>query len=310
MRLRTTLLLPELLPVGGTQDVQVNVLEKRFDPDLYKMKADRSESYFAGTLTCDYLEPSQTMLLCLKGVGHFLLRWDQILFFREPGVEDEKVRIYLLGTALGMWLQLGGNFPLHGSAVQYEGKALMFMGPSGVGKSTTAQSLMAKEFQLLADDVCLVKKNETGVFQVFAAYPQSKLWTDSADVLGIDTTGLDPVMQKTEKFRVPVRSRFATSPVPLRALIVLEEKATSKSVQLGPVRGVEKVQALLSNLYRGFGIDFLKKEHKAFKFCIELGNQIPVYRLIRPEGRTSDFKANLEAIHTLIFQLLDEKNKV
>jgi serine kinase of HPr protein (carbohydrate metabolism regulator) len=45
---------------------------------------------------------------------------------------------------------------LHASAVRVAGKAVLFYGSSGTGKSTLAAALAQRGYPLIADDVCTV----------------------------------------------------------------------------------------------------------------------------------------------------------
>lgn len=52
-----------------------------------------------------------------------------------------------------------GGFIMHGSAVHFNGKALVFVGRSGAGKST-AMSLLSDKYLALADDSVIIKKQK------------------------------------------------------------------------------------------------------------------------------------------------------
>ena len=43
---------------------------------------------------------------------------------------------------------------MHASAIVHEGKAVLFTGISGAGKSTTANAFRLKGYKMLTDDVC------------------------------------------------------------------------------------------------------------------------------------------------------------
>ncbi len=57
------------------------------------------------------------------------------------------------------------GFILHSSAANIRGKAYLFLGKSGAGKSTVI-TLLKKEYQSLADDSVIIKKEE-GVFYLY-----------------------------------------------------------------------------------------------------------------------------------------------
>ena len=93
------------------------------------------------------------------------------------GADEEKVRVYLLGTCMGALLMLRNTLPLHGSAVVIDGRAYAFLGDSGVGKSTLAAALVHQGYPLVSDDVIATTARESDAAPlVMPAYPQQKLW--------------------------------------------------------------------------------------------------------------------------------------
>jgi hypothetical protein len=73
------------------------------------------------------------------------------------GADPKNVRLYLLGSAMGLLLHQRGVLPLHANAVEIEGRAFAFMGPSGAGKSTLAAWFHDQGYRVVADDVCAVQ---------------------------------------------------------------------------------------------------------------------------------------------------------
>src|SRR5947208_1504176 len=70
----------------------------------------------------------------------------------------ERVRLFLLGSAMGALLYQRGLFPLHGSAVETPFGVMIFVGAQGSGKSTLAAEFHRQGYRLLSDDVCAVEK--------------------------------------------------------------------------------------------------------------------------------------------------------
>lgn len=66
---------------------------------------------------------------------------------------------YILGDILSKLLAGCGGFILHASAVNYGGKAYIFLGESGAGKSTVRRFL-AEKYISLTDDTVIVKKED------------------------------------------------------------------------------------------------------------------------------------------------------
>ena len=74
--------------------------------------------------------------------------------------DEDKIRLYILGTCMGALLMQRKILPLHGSAIAIDGKAYAFVGDSGAGKSTLASAFLSKGYKLLSDDVIAVSLSE------------------------------------------------------------------------------------------------------------------------------------------------------
>jgi hypothetical protein len=70
---------------------------------------------------------------------------------------SELIPIILPGTVVAFLLAMAGFSVLHGSAVEVDGGALAFVGPSGQGKSTLAALFCATGAPLVTDDVLPLK---------------------------------------------------------------------------------------------------------------------------------------------------------
>ena len=84
----------------------------------------------------------------------------QIVVDPAAGAAAGDVRVWLLGTALGVLMHQRGLLPLHVSAVACAEGAAAFCGHSGAGKSTLAAALHQRGLPLLTDDVALVTAEE------------------------------------------------------------------------------------------------------------------------------------------------------
>ena len=66
---------------------------------------------------------------------------NQIVFAPESEASAADVPIFIMGTVFGILLHQRQQIVLHASAVEVNGKAIIFCGPSGEGKSTLAAAL-------------------------------------------------------------------------------------------------------------------------------------------------------------------------
>ena len=163
----------------------------------------------------------------------------------QAGAAAEEIRLFLLGSAMGALLYQRGLFPLHGSAVETQWGAMIFVGAQGAGKSTMAAEFHRKGYRLLSDDVCAVAGGAEGLRVLPALAAQFRLCADAYERLGAPQGACFDV----DKFVVPMGERYCSEPVPLRAIHILADHAND-TPKFEVLRGFDRVQRLLENLYR------------------------------------------------------------
>ena len=186
--------------------------------------------------------------------GRFLVRdGREVVVDRAAGASDDAVRVYLMGTVLGVLLHARRLLPLHASAVRTPHGAVVFAGRSGAGKSTL---LAARGYAMLADDVTAIGLGTDGRPQVLPAYPTARLWRDSVRALGHAEDGLRRMRPNLEKFHLPIAA-FSTEAVPLHAVYVMRvHNGSDVSVEdVAPVGGIPLLaeQTYRKRLLRGLG---------------------------------------------------------
>lgn len=221
------------------------------------------------------------------------------------GSNDGQIRLYLLGTCLGVALMQRKVLPIHGSAIAINGKAYAFVGDSGVGKSTLASAFINRGFQLLTDDVIAVTLSKDNIPIVRPSYPQQKLWQESLDQFGIKSNQFKPIYDRETKFAIPVTDHFIDKPMPLAGIFALS-KTDQNEIDILPVQKLERFPILYYNTYRNFLINRsgLMKWH--FAFSANMVNRLDFYRIMRPSSR---FTAN-ELVDNLLNLINKKGDKV
>lgn len=269
LHVESALALPELEPAepGGVPDVLVTLGE-----------APRNELGPGAHVT------DGGLLVTIDGVGrYFVAGGSRILVEPEPGAPAAKVRLFLLGSAMGAVMHQRGLLPLHANAVEIGGRAFAFMGKSGVGKSTLAACFHDFGHQVISDDVCVVRFGEDGAATVSPGLPRLRLWKEALEATGRDSelyrrsfTGSGQI----DKYDVPIAGTGGRASCVLGAIYVL---AAADRFEVEQLSGVDAVQAVVENTYRGKFARSLGQAPAHLGACMKLVARTPVYRVRRTQ---------------------------
>jgi hypothetical protein len=167
-------------------------------------------------------------------VGSFLIKGGtDIVINPSPGLDERILRLFILGPILAILLRQRGHLLLHASAVAVADKAVLFLGGSGRGKSTMAAALHARGYDLVTDDVAVLRVEENCQI-VFPGPPQLKLWPEVLVSLGDDPGNLPRLNPRLEKRTRLAALKFSSSPLPVKRIYVLNEGNASEILHLQP----------------------------------------------------------------------------
>ncbi|CAH1222693.1 hypothetical protein PAECIP111892_05176 [Paenibacillus auburnensis] len=198
------------------------------------------------------------------------------------GADMDCVRLYILGSCMGVLLMQKKILPLHGSALVLDNKAYALVGRSGAGKSTLASYLMDQGHLLVSDDVIPVMVQEGQPLAV-PGYPQQKLWQQSLDYMGMNSSLYRPLFERETKFAVPVHDRFQAEPLPLAGIFELAVSEEEGPVTVQPISGMERFHTLFNHTYQKAMVDRIGIREWHFGMLASFVNRLPMYRMTRPK---------------------------
>ncbi|MGJ7911425.1 aldolase [Neobacillus sp. LXY-1] len=256
------------------------------EADIEIKKRDLSQRWYeidSGTVKKFVVQGNEIMFEVPDTAIFSIQNGKEIIVSPIKGTEEDKIRLYILGTCMGAVLLQRKILPLHGSAIAIEGKAYAIVGHSGAGKSTLAAALMNKGYQLLSDDVIPISFDQNNVPYVTPSYPQQKLWQESLNQFGIESANLQPLFDRETKFAVPVHERFLEEKIPLEAIFELVINEQEKP-HLKKIEGLEQLHTLNIHTYRNFLVTRLGMTEWHFKESAKILNHINMFQLQRPIG--------------------------
>jgi hypothetical protein len=243
-----------------------------------------------------YQQNSDAVLLKINNIANYLIiQGKQIIIDRAPGSHDDEVRLFLFGSAFGALLHQRGLLPVHGSAIEVNGGAVLFVGPSGHGKSTLAGAFHLRGYRLIADDVCVVSTANSDLLWVYPGFPRLKLWSDTLENLGKNPEELRRVIPKLDKRHLPLATGFCAHPRPLKRVYELAITETQE-FDLIPLQGLEKLKPLMEHTYRPEFLAGVDRKKLHFRQCAATARQVAVNRVTRPRWpfRLSDLMELVE----------------
>src|ERR1051325_7541995 len=192
----------------------------------------------------------------------------------------ENMASYLLGPVLGLLLRMRGVVCLHASAVSIEDRAVVFVGPPGAGKSTTAAACAKMGHAVLADDIVAMEERDDS-FYALPSHPELRLWPESVKLLYGHTEALQRLNPEWDKRRLwlgDLGVRFEHRTLPLGAIYILGDRRIAHAPYVEPL---ESREALLSLVAETYANKILDRDLRAreFETLGRLVFSVPIRRL-------------------------------
>ncbi|MEO1799622.1 MAG: hypothetical protein AAFR62_04250 [Cyanobacteria bacterium J06629_2] len=252
-----------------------------FDVEIRQQTIERSpltdlEQYFF----CCESTPAG-LYLFWQGIGTMLISGgNSITIDPVEDFDEARLRLFILGAALGAILHQRGYIVLHASAVAISEQAVVFTAPKGEGKSTMTATLHARGHRFIADDVVAIDFSNPEQPLVYPAFPQLKLWPDAVTQIGKNPEDLPKLIERLEK-RDYLFQDFLLKPVPLKQIFVL---GTDQKVAIKPLTSQEILLTLLRNVYVArFGSSLLPAKDPAYFLKLtQFAQRVSLLKLSRP----------------------------
>lgn len=193
-----------------------------------------------------------SFLLNLPDIGRFMATDGiRISICPAPNMPVEDLLIFATGTGMSAILYQRGAMLLHASSVVRDGRAYLFCGPSGVGKSTLSAALCRAGCVFLSDDMCAVIQPDHGPAMVEQDGRALRLYADSIKRLALRESVGPRVRQHIDKFHVsPPVTSDQSGAVPIAAIYMLTASNADQDPTITRMTPLNAAQALLRQSYR------------------------------------------------------------
>ena len=237
-----------------------------------------------------WMAGSDVIISLGKIEGRYVLRFEDGACFEvdpeagtvtHPRPLDGLSRHQLLDQVLPRVLEHLGHLMIHGSAVAAPGGAVVFVGETGLGKSTLAASFQRVGTGILSDDCMRLTIDPDGGVSCVPTYRSLRLWPDSADTL-MGAARSEPMSAGSAKRRVDLPPDPITAPARVGAICLLSEpKTTSAEIRISSVAPATAVSLLLAQCFRLDPTD-PDSTKRTFERCADIVERVAVVELSYP----------------------------
>ncbi len=223
----------------------------------------------------------------------------------HPETSTDRATLWhlLLDNVLPMWMAHTGELVLHASSIALGDNgdrfAVLFIGLSGAGKSSTALGCAQAGATLLGDDFALITL-APGTPHVVPSNVGVRLWEDMATALAPGRTG-EQVASYLPKVWLHLEETAAThrGPVPVGALAFLGPRLPSDSVP--SIETIAPTEAYIRLLQQSFRADIqgIEANRDVMDQFAALLNAVPAVQLRMPDDAARLAPASLAALAAL-----------
>jgi len=238
--------------------------------------------------------------MAIRNVGVYLIESGNRIVV-EPGFDVDPhspdVRLFLLGAGLGYLCHQRGLLPLHASAVEIDGRAVLFTGVSGAGKSTLASAFLQRGYRLLSDDVVPVEMT-AGTAMVLPSIARIRLWPDSAAQAGWRIDEMEPCRRNLLKVARPIDAAAMTGALEPSAIFHLRPPGPldGSTPRLVPISGARAVTALGTRVYRERGLMAIAGRRGGMERIAAVAARIPRHFRLERRIDYASLPATVEAV--------------
>jgi len=226
-------------------------------------------------------EQKGAYLLYFRELGLFKIKKNEIKFYTDGGELTDFLHLYICGLVIGAFILKEGYVVLHASAIcSREDKAIMFIGNSGAGKSSTVAGLIKKGLTLLSDDVVALNPNDDLPI-INTGKVRLHLEDDMARILFGNTLKREKNPFKKKYYLESTLDREKIGK--LNAIYFLDI-AEKPSVSNMPVS-----EALFQLLGNSMQSRFFKVSKKELEYFVRLIKKVPIFKFTRSNNHKDYF---------------------
>jgi len=262
------------LPPTGPQIAQVTIRRGKVADHVGQLAFTTSHANWQATKDIFWLH--------IENVARYLVRnGNEIWIEPASAARDEDVNAFLISSAFAALLQQRRILTLHASAIMADHGSILFVGKSGVGKSTTLAALSDRGYEMVTDDIAAIAVADDGTAEIIPSFPATRLRGDALAKLGKSKADYLRLRSKVEKYIVPVHD-FDAAPKPVHRVFLLDIHG-KREIEKVPLGLTDAFYWLSYFTFRKRFYDGMQLGEFHFQKLSKLVQATPVHQIRRPD---------------------------
>lgn len=168
----------------------------------------------------------------------------------NPAIGEDYLLHLLYDQVLPRIIAHNGSLVLHGSGVETDRGAIVFLGETGRGKSTLAATFLAKGYRVLGDDAMITSQTENQVL-CQSTYPSLRLRSDSFSTIlgGNQTKQAMPQGYQKRGVELPPPKETDRAAAPVCAVVFLGLPVDQEAMELLPLSPSQVCMGLIEHSF-------------------------------------------------------------
>lgn len=196
-----------------------------------------------------------------------------VYYAQKKSVSQETIDVISKGAVLKLWFQINQIYALHASGIRVGSEIILFVGPKGAGKSTTAAYFGLMGYPIWCDDYCVLEKRE-GQFFAFPGESSVKVKNDTIEGLSLPTCHIKSLYlpePEIESLTIPVDTfkllyrnnvdLVGRIPLKVRSVYFLNGRGVETVIR--PYNVVESLKMLMKEIMIP---EVVSKEYRSYYF--------------------------------------------
>ncbi len=259
--------LPELFPVQADAPVQVKI-------SLGQVPQTLDDSLLKNPW---YEVSGNAYLLHVEGIAdYYIQNGDTITIAPNEAASQEDIRVFLLTSVIAQLLHQRGAFILHGSAALIQDKAVLFLGPTIVGKTSLALELYQQGYPIVSDELCAIRM-EMGKAVILPGIPRLTVWKDTLERAGEDPAAYTAIRQGINKYSYPIKETFLDKATEISAIIIMSSN-NMRDITFKTVSGAKKFKLIMQNVFQLDSKAYGSYKEKNYMHTVGIVNCAQIYQ--------------------------------